>query len=454
MRLENSGFRVINVLMALAALSSLCLLSGCGNPQGMPGGAPGGPMGGPPPTPQVSVITVAQQSVTLSTELPGRTSGYLVSEIRPQVSGLIQKRLFTEGADVKEGDILYQIDPAPFQAAYDSAVANLDAAKKTAEKAKAAIGASQANIERQKATVALAKTDLGRAEELLKDKAVSTSDRDHAATNVDVAVATLRATEAQLDSDKAGIAAAEAAVAQAKAAVESAKINLGYTKIVAPISGRVGRSTVTDGAIVTAYQPIALATVQALDPIYVDVTQSTTEVARLRERIAKGHLQDSGTEQKKVKLLLEDGTPYPLEGTLGFRDVTVDPSTGSVILRITVDNPNGVLLPGMFIRAVIEEGVVDKAILVPQQAVSRDPKGTPLAMVVGAESKVEPRPLVVERAIGDQWLVTSGLAVGDQVIVEGLQKARPGSVVKAVPFEPGNPNAAPGSAAQPAPKAN
>ncbi|HPO15102.1 MAG TPA: efflux RND transporter periplasmic adaptor subunit [Candidatus Hydrogenedentes bacterium] len=414
----------------------------------------GGDAGGPPPA-EVAVIIVQTEQIPLTTELPGRTAGYLVSDIRPQVNGIIQKRLFTEGSDVKAGDTLYQIDPAPFQAAYASAVANLDAAKKTLEKARAALGASIANVARQQATVALAKTDSERAEDLFKDKAVSATERDHAVTALEVANATLQVAEAEVESGRAGIASAEAAIKQAEAAVEMARINLDYTKIKAPISGRIGRSSITEGAAVTAYQPLALATIQQLDPIYVDVTQSTADVARLRARIEKGHLQEAGTGQNKVKLLMEDGTEYPLEGTLGFRDVTVDPTTGSVILRIVAPNPDGILLPGMFIRAVIEEGIVDQAILIPQQAVSRDRKGLPLAMVVGAENKVEPRPLVVERAIGDKWLVTSGLAVGDHVIVEGLQKARPGSPVKEVPFEAGKKDAMPaGNAPQPAPKSN
>lgn len=420
-------------------------------------GAAEAPKGGDasaPPPPEVAVLDVRTEQVPLTTELPGRTSGYLVSDIRPQVNGLIQKRLFTEGSDVKAGEVLYQIDPAPFQAAYDSAVANLDAAKKTAEKARAALGASMAIITRQQATVALAKTDAQRAEELFKDKAVSATERDHAVTALEVANATLQVAEAEAESGRAGIASAEAAIKQAEAAVETARINLEYTKIKAPISGRIGRSTITEGAAVTAYQPVALATVQQFDPIYVDVTQSTAELAHLRARIEKGHLQEGGAGQNKVKLLLEDGTVYSHEGTLGFRDVTVDPTTGSIVLRIVAPNPEGILLPGMFIRAIIEEGIIDQAILIPQQAVSRDRKGVPMAMIVGAENKVEPRPLVVEREIGAQWLVTSGLAVGDRVIVEGLQKARPGTPVRTIPFEEKKDAVPPGNAPQPAPKSN
>lgn len=429
--------------VVVAALSSVLLPYGCQKPQT-----------GPPPVPEAAVITVETQSVTLTTELPGRTAPFLVAEVRPQVSGLIQKRLFTEGSDVEAGEVLYQIDPAPFQAAYDSAAANLEAAKKMAERARAALEASRANVTRQQATVSLAKTDFERAEDLFKDKAVSASDRDHAATNLDVAEATLRAFEAQVESDRVGIAAAEAAIKQAEAALDSARINLGYTKITAPISGRIGRSSVTDGAIVTAYQPLALATIQDLDPIYVDVPQSTTELARLRKGIEVGRLQESGS-QKAVQLILEDGTPYPLTGSLGFRDITVDPTTGSVILRIVAPNPDRVLLPNMFIRAIVEEAVIEQAILVPQQAVTRNTKGQPVALVVNAEGKAEQRLLEVNRDIGNQWLVSSGLTPGDRVIVEGTQRVRPGAPVKAVPFSEVNKgNAPPTNTSQPATKAD
>ena len=230
--------------------------------------------------------------------------------------------------------------------------------------------------------------------------------------------------------------------------METARINLNYTHIVSPISGRIGTSTVTDGAIVTAYQPTALATIQQLDPIYVDVPQSTTELLRLQRRLEEGRLNRDGTNVNQVQLILEDGTKYPLEGTLQFRDVSVDPTTASVILRMVFPNPNGVLLPGMFVRAVVKEGVNDQAILIPQQAVSRDPKGNPVALIVNAAGKVEQRMLGLDRAIGDQWLVSSGLAPGDRVIAEGMQKVRPGAAVKAVPFDDSRKQ--PGNTAQPA----
>jgi membrane fusion protein (multidrug efflux system) len=333
----------------------------------------------PAPLPEVATVTITRQQLLLTTELPGRTSPYLIAEIRPQVNGLIQKRLFTEGSDVQAGQQLYQIDPAPFQAALDKAKANLTALRLRAD----------------------------RYREALVDKAVSQQDFDDA----------------------------EAALKQAEAELETARINLNYTHVISPISGRIGKSSVTDGAVVTAYQPVALATVQQLDPIYVDVPQSTADLMRLERRLADGRLTRAGNNQNAVQLILEDGTKYPLEGTLQFRDISVDPTTGTVILRMVFPNPNGVLLPGMFVRTIVKEGIDEQAILIPQQAVMRDSKGNPMAMIVNAAGTVEPRMLTVERAIGDKWLVASGLTPGDRVIVEGLLKARPGAAVKAVPFE-------------------
>lgn len=382
-------------LLKLAAVSmSLISLAACGPGGKPPGGGPGGGM------PQVSVVTLQSQKVTLTTQLPGRTSAYRVAEIRPQVSGLIQKRLFTEGALVKAGDVLYQIDPAPFQAALDNA--------------RAALGRAEANLPSVRARAE-------RFQELLADKAVSQQDYDDAS---------------------GALKQAEADVASWQAQVESARINLGYTRITAPISGRIGKSNVTEGAIVTAYQPMALATIQQLDPVYVDVPQSSSDFLRLRHRLEQGGLKHGGKEQNKVGMLLEDGRPYPRQGVLKFRDVTVDPSTGSMTLRMVFPNPDGVLLPGMFVRATVEEGALDEAILVPQQGVLRNPKGEPYAFVVDNEGKVGMRTLTLEREIGDQWLVTTGLAAGDRVIVEGvqvLQRLRPGTqvTVKAEPFQAG-----------------
>lgn len=399
-----------------------------------------------PPTPEVAVVTIQPTRAVLTTELPGRTSAHLVSEVRPRVSGLIQKRLFEEGSNVEAGQLLYEIDPAPFQAAHDSAEANLNAAQKATDRARAALGMSNAGVSKQQSVLDLAKINLRRMEDLVKDHAVSDSERDQAATDVEVAKASLQAAEAQVDSDRAEVAAAEAAIKQAQAALETARIDLSYTKITAPISGRIGRSEVTDGATVTAYQPLALATIQQLDPIYVDVPQATNELLRLKRRINEGLLNRNGDGQNRVGLILEDGFGYPLQGTLQFTDVSVDPSTGSVILRMVFPNPDGELLPGMFVRAVITEGVNENAILAPQQAVSRNAQGDPVALIVDADGKVAQVILDVDRAIGNQWLVTAGLSPGDRVIVEGIQKVRPGATVKTVPFEaapePGNETAA------------
>ena len=351
------------------------------------------PQAPPPSVPEVATITVATQPVVLTTELPGRTSPYRIAEIRPQVNGLILKRLFTEGADVKAGQELYQIDPAPFQAALDNA--------------KAALGRAEANLPAIQVRVK-------RYKEALADKAVSQQDFD--------------------DAD-AALKQAEADVQYYKAMLETARINLNYAHVVSPISGRIGTSTVTDGAIVTAYQPVALATVQQLDPIYVDVPQSATDLLRLQKRLKAGQIKREGANVKMVRLFLPDGSSYSHEGTLAFQDISVDPTTGSVVLRMVFPNPDGVLLPGMFVRGVVLEGVDDQGILIPQQTVARDTKGNAVALIVGTDGKVEQRQLILDRALGDQWLVTSGLAAGDRVIAEGLQKVRPGVPVKEVPFD-------------------
>ena len=369
------------------------------------GAACGKPPAGPPQGPaEVGVVALAAEKVVLTTELPGRTSPYLVAEVRPQVNGLLRERKFEEGSDVKAGDLLYQIDPAPYQAAFDQAKASLAMAE-------ANLPAARARAERMKGLVEI--------------HAVGQQDYDDAV---------------------AALQQAEAGVAAAKAAVESARINLSYTPIRAPISGRTGRSSVTVGALVTAYQPVPLATVQQLDPIYVDVAQSSAELLRLQKSFKGGALTKDAS-WSRVKLILEDGTPYAREGKLKFREVTVDPATGSVTLRMVFPNPDHVLLPGMYVRAVVEEGVLSDALLVPQQGVARTPKGEPYALVAGKDGKVEQRMLTVGRAIGDRWLVTSGLSAGDQVIVEGAQRVRPGADVKAVPFVPAAPGAAPAGAA-------
>ena len=422
------GYKFIKPIVTVMVLSGFLLLGGCKPQNAGSVQTRGGP-------PEVAVVTVQPQAVVLSSELPGRTSPYLIAEIRPQINGIIQKRLFTEGSDVQAGQILYQIDPALFQAAVDSAAANLAVAQKTADRARAALEASLAGLARQQATLDLAKTNRRRFEDLIKDRAVSVSQRDQAVTDADVAKAALRTAEAQIKIDQETVGAAKAAIRQAEAALTSVRINMGYTRITAPISGRIGRSSVTEGAVVTAYQPLALATIQQLDPIYVDVPQSTNELLRLQHRLAQGWIDRNRTDLNQVDLILENKSRYPLEGTLQFRDVSVDPSTGSVILRMVFPNPKGVLLPGMFVRTVVKEGVNYQAILIPQQAVSRDPKGNPLTLIVDAENQVQQRMLKLDRAIGDHWFVTAGLSPGDRVIAEGMQKVRPGALVKTVPFE-------------------
>jgi len=342
--------------------------------------------------PEVSVITIKTQKVVLTSELPARTSAYLVAEVRPQVNGIIQKCLFTEGSNVHAGEILYQIDPAPYRAAYESAVA--------------ALARSESNLPP-------ARLRAERYQKLLADKAVSQQEYDDAAASVK-----------QIEAD----------IQCAKAAVETARINLDYTEVKSPITGRAGKSNVTVGALATAYQGIAFTTIQQIDPIYVDASQSTAELLQLRRDLSTGRLKNGRVSQTRVKLILEDGTPYALTGTLKFSDITVDRNTGSITLRMVFPNPKGILLPGMYVRAIVERGIVEQGILVPQQAVSRDAKGIPSVMVVNNENKVEQRILVAEQTVGNNWLVSSGLKAGDLVIVEGLLKVRPGSPVKTVPY--------------------
>ena len=385
MPFHKNGYEPLKWTAALTVLASFLLLGGCESGHGQ--------QATPAPVPEVATVTIQPQQVELTTELPGRTSAYLVAEIRPQVNGLIQKRLFKEGSDVKAGELLYQIDPAPFQVALDSA--------------KASLGKAQANLP----SIRL-RTE--RYKELLVDKAVSRQDYDDAA---------------------AAVEQARAEIEYWKTQVEGARINLGYTRVVAPISGRIGKSGVTDGALVTAYQPAALATIQQLDPIYVDVAQSTAELLRLKRNMEAGRLSTDGKNGRNVRILMEDGTPYPLEGALQFRDVTVDPTTGSYTVRIVVPNPEHLLLPGMFVRAVVQEGIAEQAILVPQQGVSRNSKGESIALVVDEAGTVQQRVLALNRAIGDKWLVSSGLSAGDRLVVEGMLNVRPGIAVKDVSLD-------------------
>jgi membrane fusion protein, multidrug efflux system len=348
---------------------SATFLAGCSHPA-----AP------PAPRARVSVVTVQAQAVPIITELPGRVAAYRTADVRPQVNGIILKRLFVEGSEVKAGQQLYQIDPAPYQAAYDSAVAAQASARALAERYKP----------------------------LVESNAVSKQDYDNAV----------------------------AARLQADAAVETAHINLVYTKVLSPISGRIGRSLITVGALATANQTTALATVQALEPVYVDVTQPTSILVRLRREADAGLLKRNEAGQTQVQVRLEDGSEYPHPGTLEFSEVTVDLGTGSVTLRALIPNPERLLLPGMFVREQIQEGVRQGVVLAPQQGVSHNQKGEPTALVVDRDGTVELRVLATDRAVGDQWLVTSGLAPGDRVIVEGLQVARPGAKVVAEEYQP------------------
>ncbi|HHS7207722.1 TPA: efflux RND transporter periplasmic adaptor subunit [Enterobacter hormaechei] len=336
--------------------------------------------------PQVSVHIVKSAPLAVTTELPGRTDAYRVAEVRPQVSGIILHRNFTEGSDVKAGDSLYQIDPATYEAAYDNAKGEL-------VKAQAAANIAHLTVKRY---VPLVGTQYVSKQEY--DQAVATAQQ------------------------------AVASVVAAKAGVESARINLAYTKVTSPINGRIGKSSVTEGALVTNGQATALATVQQLDPIYVDVTQSSSDFMRLKQQTS---LQKGDTSS--VELLMENGQPYPLKGTLQFSDVTVDESTGSITLRALFPNPQHMLLPGMFVRARIDEGTQPDAILVPQQGVTRTPRGDATVLVVNDKNQVESRTVVAPQAIGDRWLITEGLKNGDRVIISGLQKVRPGVTVVAIP---------------------
>lgn len=376
----------IRLLAIAGVLAATLVMTGC-KQQGATGGTPPAQS-----LPEAGFVVIKSEPVTLTMELSGRISPQMVAEVRPQVGGIIQKRLFTEGGDVKAGQPLYQIDPATYQAAYASA--------------RALLVRSEANVFtlRQKAR---------RYKELVTINAVSRQEYD------DV-TAELRQTEADIE--------------VGKAAVDTARINLAYTSISAPISGRIGRSSVTPGALVTANQASALATIQQLDPVYVDVTQSSADLLRLKRSLTSGELTNNHADQAKVRLLLEDGTAYPLEGTMKFSEVTVDPGTGSIILRAQFANPDQLLLPGMFVRGIVQEGVQDQAMLVPQRGVSRDPAGHAVALVAGDNDVVERRVLKTERAVGDAWLVTDGLKIGERVIIEGLQRIRPGITVKAVPF--------------------
>jgi len=359
-----AGYQATQATLSIA-LALTVVLAGCHAKKAPP----------PPPPPSVKVVTLVAQTVSLTTELPGRTVAYRIADIRPQVSGVILKRMFVEGGDVKEGQQLYQIDPALYQAAYDSAAANAESSK--------------SQVERYKP--------------LVEANAVSKLDFDNAV----------------------------AAAAQTKASADTAHINLVYTRLLSPISGRIGRSAVTEGALVTANQTTTLATVQQLDPIYVDVTQPSAVLLRLKHELAAGELVMADASKPEVHLMLEDGSRYKLPGKLQFSEVSVDQSTGSVTLRALFPNPDKLLLPGMFVREQIEEGRRTNALLVPQLAVTHNQRGEPTTLVVKADNTVESRTLVTERAIGDKWLVSDGVKAGDRVIVDGKQFVKPGATVRA-----------------------
>jgi membrane fusion protein (multidrug efflux system) len=368
--------------LTAALMVALCLCA-CAPQSGGQNGPGEGPV-------EVGVVTLQARPTTLSTELSGRTSPFETSDVRPQVGGIIVARPFVEGANVRAGQVLYRIDPAPYRAAYNQALAQVVSAQ---------------------ANVVTTRLKAERYAALVKVNGVSRQDNDDA---------------------QAAFKQAVASVSQLQAAADAARINLAYATITAPISGRVGRSDVTKGALVTPGQTTALTTIQRLDPIYVDVTQSASELVRLKRALASGQLT-GGPTSVPVRLKLDDGSDYPQEGRLQFADVTVDQATGTVTLRAIFPNPGGVLLPGMYVRAEVAEGVDPNALLAPQQGVSRDERGRPTALVVGPDGKAQLRSLELGQAVGDQWLVTSGLRSGDRLIVEGLLKVKPGASVRAMP---------------------
>lgn len=375
---------IISAAPRTVLLALLATVAACSSPDESKGG-PGGNRGG---TPEVGFVVVQPTSVAITTELAGRTSAYATSEVRPQITGVVQRRLFTEGSFVRAGQTLYQIDPRLTEANAAQAQANLAAAQATAE---------------------AARVRAGRLAPLARMEAVSQQDYTDAAA---------QARQAQ------------AAVEQQRAALRTAQVNLGFTRVPAPISGRIGRSLFTVGALVTANQTEPLATIQQLDPIFVDIQQSTAELLRLRRTLARGDVMPA---RASVRLRLEDGSDYNLTGTIQFSEVVVDPATGTVTLRASFPNPQGVLLPGMFVRALFAQAVDTRAFLVPQQAVSRDPQGNATVLVVGPNNRAVQRRVNAERTQGAFWVVTGGLDAGDKVITQGVGRARPGQPVKPVP---------------------
>ena len=364
---------------ALAVTATL-LLCACGKDQG-----------GPPPPPEVSVITLKPRPIAITDQLPGRTTAFRVAEVRPQVTGIVQKRLFAEGTEVKAGEQLFQIDSGSYRAALSSA---------------------EAALKRAEAQAVSSRLLAERYEPLIAANAVSKQENDEAI---------------------AGKARADADVASARAAVDAARINLVYTQVLSPINGRIGRTLVTEGALVTSGQQAPLATIQQLDPIYVDIAQSSTDMLRLQRQLANGELVKDDKNQAEVTLTLEDGSQYPEHGRLKVSEASVDPSTGSVVLRAVFPNPRRELLPGMFVRTQLSQGTRSAALLVPQRGVSHNPKGEATVLIVDRDEKVAERVVTADRSINGEWLITAGLAAGDRVIVDGLQKAKPGAPVKAVP---------------------
>ena len=385
-----SRYRLVALSLALSVALVACKGGGEPPQQGGPG--------------QVTVVTLKPETVTLTRELAGRANGYQVAEVRPQVSGIVAKRLFTEGSVVKAGDPLYQLDDAAYRAQANSARAQLARAEASANAARLAAR---------------------RSSELVKSRVISVQDDENA---------------------QAAWKQAEADVLAARASLDAANVTLGYARITAPISGQIGKSSVTQGALVSAGQAEPLATINQLDPIYIDVTQSSAELLQLRRELAEGRLE--GASELPVDIVLEDGSTFAHKGKLEFSEVSVDPATGSYLMRVRVENPDQVLMPGMFVRAVLGSGVRPNALLVPMQGIARDPKGDTSAMVVDAEGKVAVRPVKVSRTVGDKWLVEDGLKAGDKVIVEGLQKIGPGMPVQATEkgAEAAKPAAAPAAA--------
>lgn len=383
--------------LRLAAAVGLVWFGGCHEER---------PPTGPPAAAEVAVVTLKAERVALTTELPGRTSAYRIAEVRPRVGGVILERLFTEGADVQAGQPLYRLDSRRFAAELERAAAN---------------------VKRAEADLADAQYELGRLTALQANQVVADKEYQQARF-----------------AEQRARAALDLAVAEQRLAA----LHLEWTEVTAPISGRIGYSSVTEGALVTAEQPTPLTTIQQFDPLYVDVTQSSAELLRLKRNYESGALRVGG-DQRAVRLLLEDGTPYPEEGTLQFRDITVDPTTGSYTLRLVFPNPRHLLLPGMFVRAIVHEGTAEQALLVPQQGVSRNPKGEAVALIVDDAGKVQQRLLTLNRAIGNRWLVSAGLNAGDRLIVEGALRVRPGDAVKVVSAEGGPDPAAAGEAATP-----